>query len=291
MQISRGFEYGVRHILSQIDGKISTAVCLELNMAEDDFYSLLHLGAIYADGKRIHADTLVKTNDYLRVHTKPRRFNTAPIDWRKTILFENEHYLVINKPAAIPVHPTVDNIRENILACLETEINQQLYITHRLDVPTQGLIVYAKSKEFQSLFNKILIEQKVTKKYLARCEGQLALTGLIEHYMEPSPRGPKKVSRLPQEGWIDCRLRIEQCRYHAADGNTLVDIELLTGRTHQIRAQLSELGHPIVGDSTYGARERYPEDRIDLMARYLEFIDPLSQELRKFEISDSNFAD
>lgn len=269
MQNARGFEYGVRHILSPFTASLSEAVCTELNISADSFHFLLNFGAIYFKGQRTLIDVEVHAGDYIRVHTKPRRFPVQTIQWQDTIVFDHNNFVVLNKPAGIPVHPTVDNIQENILAQLEKIFGFKFYVTHRLDVPTQGLIVFAKNKEFQSLFNKLLIDQKVTKKYKALCEGHLQKTGIIQHYMEPSPRGPKVVSSEPQDNWQECLLEIEACK--TLNDDTEATIKLITGRTHQIRAQLAALGHPIVGDHAYGAKDKFDLDRIELKAFFLEF--------------------
>lgn len=163
MQNARGFEYGVRHILSPLAGKLSQSVCEELSISLEEFEFLLNFGAIYYKGQRILEDITVSQQDYIRVHTKPRRFPMELLQKRDLIVFENENFVVLNKPAGIPVHPTVDNIKENILFFIEQHFKHSLYVTHRLDVPTQGLIVYAKNKEFQSAFNKLLISQAITK--------------------------------------------------------------------------------------------------------------------------------
>lgn len=283
MQNARGFEYGVRHILSPLSSKLSEAVCTELNISLENFHFLLNFGAIYYKGQRALEDISVSQQDYIRVHTKPRRFPVEFIKTQELIVFNNKNFVVLNKPAGIPVHPTVDNIKENILFLLEEHFKHPLYVTHRLDVPTQGLIVYAKNKEFQSAFNKLLINQAVTKKYKAVCEGINTSTGLIQHYMEQSPRGPKVVSSEPHPQWQECLLEIEKTT--AIDENkSEVIIRLITGRTHQIRAQLSALGHPIIGDHTYGASKIFDFDKIELKAYSLEFEDPITNEQYKFKI-------
>jgi 23S rRNA pseudouridine1911/1915/1917 synthase len=138
---------------------------------------------------------------------------------------------------------------------------------------TGGLFVLARTLQFQRYFNQLLADGRVRKLYRAQVagnyDGELELT----HYMEPSPKAPKNVSRFPMAGWPVCRLRILDCEYHSALGATDLVIELQTGRTHQIRSQLSSEGFPIVGDAMYGAKvENKPTfDHWHLQAYFLSF--------------------
>lgn len=269
---NNGFEYGVRHFLSPKSGLVSEAVVSSLEISRENFLELLHLGSIYVAGKRILEDIEVEFETYIRVHTKPRRFPHEIQDWSARLVFQNEDFVVVNKPAAIPVHASVDNRVENLHQYLMTYLHQELFVTHRLDVPTRGLIVFAKTKRFQSEFNALLIDRAVEKIYHARAHGTQLVSQIYVHYMEPSPRAPKTVSETRVAGWQECRLRVMSAAESLAHpGFQDLKIELLTGRTHQIRAQLSALRAPIRGDVQYGAAACYPHEEIDLTAISLRF--------------------
>lgn len=283
MQSARGFEYGVRHILSPQSGELCDVLLSNLELDRDQILFLLHLGAIYLNHKRVQENASVSSGDYIRVHTKPRRFVPNDGQWLSRIVFQNEHFIVANKISGLPVHASVDNLRENLQSYLEETLGHQIYVTHRLDVPTRGLIVYAKSAQFQTEFNKLLIQREMTKIYRATVEGQNLQPGLLKHYMEPSPRAPKTVGKEPLDKWQECLLEIlEFSKREANQGE--VKIKLHTGRTHQIRAQLGAEGHPIVGDVAYGAKKIWDEDRIELEACELAFINPLTGALHEFKI-------
>ena len=283
MQSARGFEYGVRHIISPQSGSICDVLLSTLDFDRDQSEFLLNLGAIYLNHTRLKENSSVSVGDYLRVHTKPRRFIADDDKWAERIIFHNEHFVVVNKTAGLPVHASVDNIRENLQSYLEKYLGCPLYGTHRLDMPTQGLIVYAKSTNFQSAFNKLLIAREVLKIYRAQVHGQNITPGILTHYMEPSPRAPKTVSREAAPGWQDCVLEILDVKTLENDQSEL-RIQLHTGRTHQIRAQMGCEGHPIVGDHAYGAAKIYDEDRIELQACELRFSNPLTEETYHFKI-------
>lgn len=283
MQSARGFEYGVRHIISPRSGPIVDVLVGILEMSASEILFLLDLGSIYLNHNRLSKNTSVSEGDYVRVHTKPRRFVANDGKWHERILFMNEHFVVANKIASLPVHASVDNIQENLQSYLQLELGGDVFVTHRLDVPTRGLIVYARTQEFQSAFNKLLISREMKKIYRAWVEGVGTKPGPLQHYMEPSPRAPKKVQRDFQEGLQECLLEILEVKQLSSETSEL-RIQLMTGRTHQIRAQLSFEGFPIINDHAYGAKKLNDLEAIELEACELEFIDPLSGEKFAFKI-------
>lgn len=282
MQSARGFEYGVRHIISPQSGLLSDVLVGILEMPVDDILSLLDLGSIYLNHERLKKNSSVSQGDYVRVHTKPRRFIANDGKWRDRLLFINDHFVVVNKISSLPVHASVDNIKENLQSYLQSELGRDVLVTHRLDVPTRGLIVYALTAEFQTEFNKMLIHREMKKIYRARVEGTGIASGMLKHFMEPSPRAPKKVQKEFHEGWQECLLEILEVQ--ELGNQSELRIQLMTGRTHQIRAQLGCEGFPILNDHAYGAQRINDQDAIELEACELEFINPLTGEKHQFKI-------
>lgn len=243
---------------------------------------LLQMGAIYVDGQRCLENLRLPQQMYLRVHSKPRRFQD-PGAWDQRIVFETEDFVIVNKPSSLPCHPSVDNIQENLLVFLTRARSEELHLTHRLDVPTSGLLVLARHKNFQSAFNILLAHRELRKIYRAVCVGHPPATGLHRHYMAPGPRAPKKINRDPGEGGLLCELSILE--NEILDENEFrTRMQLHTGRTHQIRAQMSFLGAPIRGDGAYGAKKIYTEEKIDLTACELAFTNPLDGRAYEFKI-------
>jgi 23S rRNA pseudouridine1911/1915/1917 synthase len=277
---SRANPYGVQHLLVKSTSNLWNVLFDELNIENNLAENLFNLGGIYLNHHRLTSDFLqndpkavLNPGDYLRVHQQPRRFPIERLQYPDCIVDITKDYVLVNKPTGLPVHPTVDNIQENICALLSTYLGEKLYVTHRLDMGTGGLFVLARTLEFQRYFNQQLADGRVRKLYRAQVagnyDGELELT----HYMEPSPKAPKNVSRLAVPGWPACRLRILDSEYHSALGVTDLVIELQTGRTHQIRSQLSSEGFPIIGDVMYGAKvENKPKyDHWHLQAYFLSF--------------------
>jgi 23S rRNA pseudouridine1911/1915/1917 synthase len=273
MHQGRGFEYGVHHVLAAQSGELSGVLRKQLDIENSELSQLLHLGAIYINEKRIQIDASVQAGDYLRVHRKPRRFY-CPNELEKSILQETENYVVLNKPHGLPTHSTVDNTKENALHLLSEKLGQPLFVTHRLDVATSGILVLAKNKSFQKFFNDQLLSKQVQKYYRALVHGAYNRQGCLQHYMQPSPKAPKTLSDSKQQGWYLCSLDVLDCEQFP-NRTTELKIKLITGRTHQIRSQLAFEGHPIVGDRLYGAcaTSNQSFESICLQAYLIEFQD------------------
>jgi 23S rRNA pseudouridine1911/1915/1917 synthase len=266
---SQGFEYGVKHFYNQKSGLISEILFDSLNLSPIETASLLNLGAIYINNQRQILDTPIKENKLFRVHTKPRRYN-CDYDWNSLIVFENQDFVIINKPSGIPSHPSVDNIIENSLTQASLARKIKLLITHRLDTLTSGLIVYAKNEAFVKSFNIQMQDRTIDKKYVALIESTQIFAPKLIHYMEPSPRAPKKLSESFNEGWAFCELEILSQK-KLSNYVSWIKINLLTGRTHQIRSQLGQIGAPVLGDALYGAKLNFTPNAIALRSCQLEF--------------------
>ncbi len=215
----------------------------------------LRFGSVYVDGLRTRADQTLKPQQLIRLHTRRKTYVAHPLTLSDRLIFQNEDFLVLDKPAGLPTHPTLDNYLENAKVMLENELGIPIYVTHRLDVATQGLLLMAKSKNAQAQINKLFSKRKVEKFY--RCLTDKPLTpGRLEHFMDMDSRIPKSLEVFERPGLVNCLLEILSCKKSGA--YYLSEIRLLTGRTHQIRAQLSFVGAPIVGDKAYGSPLEWP---------------------------------
>lgn len=277
----------VRHIVVPAAGELSGVVADLLREAPEKVSEWLRLGAIYRDKKRVFNDGPVKKGDYLRVHTRPRRYD-PPADLGERILHLDERLVILDKPCGVPCHATVDNGVENLLHWMSEHLRRPLWITHRLDVPTQGCLVMALSTEAAARFNRILQEDALKKSYDAWVEGRVERTGLVRHWMVDGQWAPREVREVPFEKALECVLEIERADYDPSWDCSRVSIRLHTGRTHQIRAQMAALGHPLLGDGMYGSRHPLKRDeRIALRARELSYPDPWARgALRVFQARD-----
>lgn len=263
------FDDGVRFFENTEPVLLSEVIHDQLNLNFEKFKELLQLGAIYVESDRQIKDRWILENSLFRVHTKPRRYK-CDYPWRSLIVFENESFVVLNKPSGVPSHPLADNAFENALTQTSLALKMPLSVTHRLDRLTSGLIVYGKKRQFVKDFNQQLMHRQIQKKYVALVEGSKTLPDRLTHSMNPEPGTPKKLSEDIIEGWDLCQLEILEQK-KISENATWVKINLLTGRTHQIRAQMAAMNSPILGDNLYGSKIPFTENAIALRSCEIAF--------------------
>ena len=258
-----------------------------------DLDFLLHMGCCYVNQKRLHKveelTTDISANTFVRIHLSPKRYFYSWEELPKLIVFENNELLVFCKPSGMPVHPTVDNWSENVLVQLAMSLGIPLFGVHRLDQETEGLLLIAKSQSIQAEMNDCFQKRQLKKYYKAivknSSQGHELTLGLKKHWMVPSKQAPKKLTDEEELNHKVCELIIT----HKELFNTIyqgIDIQLGTGRTHQIRAQLSHLGFPIVGDILYGGALY---ERVWLQSNCIEFTNPADGKLIKVKHPQSLF--
>lgn len=175
------------------------------------------------------------------------------------IIFEDESILVINKPAGLIVHPGAGNASHTLVnALLYHEPSQRLLpragIVHRLDKDTTGLLVIAKTNQSLTHISRQIQARSMHRCYLALVQGHLISGGELQTGYGRHPRNRLKMAVLAHGREAITRYSIRR-QYQDF---TLIDIQLQTGRTHQIRVHMAHINHPIVGDPLYGGRIRFP---------------------------------
>lgn len=288
----RGAEYGVRHLVVDAPARLLDFVTsLEDVRDVDHARELIWLGAIYVNDARIMTDAFkLETQDRVRAHLAPRRYQKPK---KLRIVHLDTGYLIADKPAGLPVHALVDNYRENLISFLEADRSEKLYITHRLDVDTTGLVVIARNSSSQAILNESFKSGRMKRRYKAFTTHALT-PGIHVHFMKQSPKAPKEVSRTETPGSLRCELRVTSSKLIESTDTGFVsnggyndlsrawefktqdpeqprqvfenEIELITGRTHQIRAQLAALGAPIIGDRAYGSTHKLQDPDTSLSA-------------------------
>jgi 23S rRNA pseudouridine1911/1915/1917 synthase len=197
-----------------------------------------------------------------------------------TILYESPWLLAIDKPAGLsveqsPHHPSVEAWAAAYLAAQTSK--PFLGIIHRLDRPVSGVLLLAKKKAALKHLNEQFARREVQKTYLALVENALpAPSGTLVHWLRKDlPHKKALVFNQSVKDAVECRLDYQ---FKERVGEySLLEIQLHTGKFHQIRAQLAAIGCPILGDEKYGATTPYPHNTIALHAWQLTFRNPLNQ--------------
>ena len=201
------------------------------------------------------------------------------------VLYEDNHIIIINKAAGELVQgdrtgdtPLVDKVKQYIKVKYDKPGNVYLGVVHRLDRPTSGIVMFAKTSKALSRLNDLFRHDKIEKSYWAIVSELPQKTeDKLVHYLVKNSRINKSTAHdvkrtNTKKAVMHYKLLARSERYF------LLDVNLETGRHHQIRCQLSKIGSPIKGDLKYGARRSNPDGSISLHARRLTFIHPVSKD-------------
>ncbi len=205
------------------------------------------------------------------------------------ILFEDNHLLVVNKPAGLATMGLPEGedtlltvAKEYVKRRYDKPGNVYLGVVSRLDVPVSGVIVFARTSKAAARLNDQFRDHTVEKIYLAIVEGTISPKEgrLVNHLCEDERHRKMWVTARPNAESKEARLRYKCLK--CVGNRSLLEITLETGRKHQIRLQLSHKGHPILGDRKYGSQTAFPSG-IALHAKRLVIAHPVTKEPLTFE--------
>ncbi|NMB75585.1 MAG: RluA family pseudouridine synthase [Myxococcales bacterium] len=237
-------------------------------------YKLLRTRKVRLNGKRARAENLLAAGDRLLLHVDQARFSEdsaihrprrrpARLDF--SVVFEDEHLLVVMKPPFLPAHPGAghreDSLIDQVHAYLEVKEDAAFRpaLAHRLDRDTSGLVLVGKTGPALRQLNRLLHQGEVHKSYLGLVRGvpqpsQGAWDMMVERRDVPGFVGENRRGRPDKPGRTEYRvaLRRELELCGQCTPVCLLTLHLLTGRTHQLRSHLFQAGHPLLGDPRYG---------------------------------------
>lgn len=210
--------------------------------------------------------------------------STDPLEtFTKRILYEDNHLIIVNKLAGELAQgddsgdmPLVEKVRDYIRVQKQKEGNVFCGLIHRIDRPVSGAIAFARTSKALDRMNKLLKAHEIHKFYWAIVEGVPAISEqkLVNYVQKNQEKNRTYISDTEKDKWqyaeLDYKLLAHSDRY------SLLEVELHTGRHHQIRAQLAHIGHPIKGDLKYGAKRPELDASICLHARRLWFDHPVT---------------
>ncbi len=205
----------------------------------------------------------------------PVRLDLEPVEMALSIPYRDEHLLVVDKPAGLVVHPAPGSTGPTLVHALLPEIGGgglRPGIVHRLDRDTSGLLVVARDDRTLARLQGMLRRRRISRTYTALVRGRPpSRRGRIEAAIGRDRRDPTRIS-LDTDAPRDAVTHFELVELLA--GRTLLEVELETGRTHQIRVHLAAIGHPVCGDPVYGHGAELGLTRQFLHASRLRFQHP-----------------
>ncbi len=258
---------------------------------------LIVAGRVYVNGKRQRSAAFrVEKNQHVDIYvdralvkspSKRAASDFVPL----RVLYEDEAVVCFDKPAGLPTQPTVDESRPNLYALALSQATSQngagayLGMHHRLDRDTSGVVLFTRAEKYNAFIGEQFKEHLCAKTYVAVVHGKLKpAVGRVENFLgEVGKRGKiQKYGSVKSGG----KKAISGFQVLKSEGGlSLVEVKIETGRTHQIRVHLSEMGHSVVGDTLYGSPvENYTKlGRFLLHAHALSIAHPVSKNLIRVE--------
>ncbi len=220
-------------------------------LTSSTFYKALRKKDIRINDIRIKEDTIIHEFDTISVYIiDDLLYKNIPIDK----IYEDNNILIINKPIEIEVISKTN--QESLTSILKKEYS---YIEpcHRLDRNTTGLVLFAKNPEALNILLEKFKTKQIKKNYCCVVYGQMnKQEELLKAYLfKDTKKAIVYISDSPKKGYQEILTKYSVISNNLSKNISLLDVELITGRTHQIRAHLSHIGHPIIGDGKYGKNE------------------------------------
>jgi 23S rRNA pseudouridine1911/1915/1917 synthase len=268
-------------------GRVDRFVADATGLSRSYVQKLISDGRLTSDGETIKANTIVDSGTDLRLDVPEveRLEVVAAPDIHVEVVYEDDDLLIVDKPAGLVVHPAPGHADDTLVNALLGRADGAEYggiagvarpgIVHRLDRDTSGLLMVARHDAAQASIMAQLKARRVKKTYQALVQGSVsAAVGRIEAPIGRDPKHRTKMAVVPTGRPSVTGYRV---RERFTDW-TLLDLDLVTGRTHQIRVHLEAIGHPVAGDPVYGTgtSRRGPAglDRLFLHAWRLELTSP-----------------
>ncbi|MFR0367988.1 RluA family pseudouridine synthase [Candidatus Phytoplasma palmae] len=281
----------IEFVISQKEQNLRLDLFLsnKLNISRNKCHFFIDSGMVLVNKKKIKKSYLLKKNDLLTFYKKKEIIENneiEPINLKLEIVYEDEYLAIINKPYGLIVHPSPSFSGITLINGLFYQIKSlrklpgnRPGIVHRLDKDTTGLIIIGKTEEVIIKIQKLIQKRKIKRIYFALIHGFLADTGKIDLPIRRDCHNRLKMS-VSSNGKPSITYFKTLKKFNDF---SLLELQLETGRTHQIRVHLSFLKHPILGDILYGRKDKLKIRQL-LHAKKLSFQHPITNEDLQFEI-------
>ena len=251
-------------------------------------------GSVLVNSKETKPSYTIKSGDVVEINIQENILKIEPENISLEIVYEDENMAVINKPSGMLTHPTTIETTGTLVNALMYKYGENLSdingefrrgILHRLDRNTSGLLMIAKNNKTHEYLVEKMKNREISKKYLAVVKGVIDEDEFtINKPIGRNPNHPEKMGILGiNEGGKESISEVKVLkRFKEA---TLIEVHLITGRTHQIRVHLSSIGHPVFNDTLYGFGKMKIKTEEQVLQSYkLSFPKPFSGEILSFEI-------
>ena len=243
------------------------------NLSSNTFYKTLRKKDIRINGIKISENITVHTNDIISIYLTDEILygNSINID----VIYEDNNILVVNKPENISVTEDISSTY-TLTTLMKEKFDKNLEPCHRLDRNTSGLVLFAKNKESLDILLKKFKNKEIEKHYLATVYGipKKEHAILSDYLFKDSKKSLVYISNIPKKNYLEIITEYTLVSKNIQDNTSVLDINLHTGRTHQIRAHLAYIGLPIIGDGKYGNNEinkKFNKKTQMLTSYYLKF--------------------
>lgn len=273
--------------LSDVDLRCDVYLSDYLSTTRSQIKNYMASGEITVNGNVVKSGYKLKLDDEILIDIVETSPIPEPEKMDIDVLFEDEHMAIIRKPQGLVVHPGAGNKTDTLVNGLLYRFDTLSHIdperpgiVHRLDKDTSGLMIIAKTDEFHEKIIQLFKCREIEKKYLAFVHGNIYESGVIETNINRNYKNRLKMAATKDEG------KYAKTFYRPIknfNGFTLLDVEIFTGRTHQIRVHMAHIHHPVVGDLVYGRKDKFNTKTQLLHAYYLKFIHPITGELIQVE--------
>ncbi len=262
------------------ENKLKSELLDKMNISVRMLCSIKKEKSVTVNGKYVPMHTMVCGTDIIKIELPHESNEYEAQQMGIEVLYEDFDLLVVEKPFGMVVHPTRNHLENTMLNALkyyfdENGIKSKVRFVNRLDRDTSGILIVAKNAYAHSVLTKDTSMWEMHKKYIAVVEGKLDESGTIRLPIIKSEDG---IRRMVDENGQECVTHYRTIKSN--ERASFVELELETGRTHQIRVHMSAMGHPIFGDELYGGNMDFIE-RQALHCIELGFYSPrLEKEIR-----------